>query len=164
MLQMRRRGGRSMLSLTGEVSANVEVQAPAAMTHEVFSSKLNQLSNACPEKVKAVDLLEGEWGKAGCVICWHFVYDGKTQTCKEVMEEIDFENKKTTYKVVEGNLLENYRSFYFMLQVTPKGEGSLVNWTLKYEKMNHDVPEPNAMLQFAVDVTKDIVANLVPQA
>ncbi|KAJ4709998.1 MLP protein [Melia azedarach] len=153
-----------MSSLTGDVSANVEVQAPAAMIHEFLSSKLNQVPHACPEKVQAVDLLEGEWGKAGSVICWHYTNDGKTQTCKEVMEEIDFENKKTTYKVVEGNLLENYKSFYFMLQVTPKGEGSLVNWTLKYEKLNHDVPEPNTMLQFAIDGTKIIVSNLSSQA
>ncbi|KAJ4709996.1 MLP protein [Melia azedarach] len=67
-----------MSSLTGEVSANVEVQAPAAMIHEFLSSKLNQVPNACPEEVQAADLLEGEWGKAGSVICWHHTNDGKT--------------------------------------------------------------------------------------
>ena len=56
--------------------------------------------------------------------------------------------------------MELYKSFKFIVQATPKGEGSLVRWTLVYEKLNVDVPDPNLMLQFAIDLTKDIDAHL----
>lgn len=91
--------------------------------------------------------------------------EGKSDlSCKVIMEEIDYENNKITFKVIEGNLLDQYKSFCCFFQVTPKGEGSFVTWTLKYEKPNENVPEPAAMLQLCVGVTKDVAAKLIPQA
>ena len=40
---------------------------------------------------------------------------------------------------------------------------SLVRWTLIYEKLNVDVPDPNAMLQFGIDVTAEIDAYLTQE-
>lgn len=42
------------------------------------------------------------------------------------------------------------------MQVTAKDKGTLVNWTLEYEKVNEDVPDPHAYLELAVNITKDI--------
>ncbi|KAH9746315.1 MLP-like protein 43 [Citrus sinensis] len=125
------------MSLTGQVEAGVEIKAPASTVREYFCSKLHHVSSACPDKVQSVDLLEGEWGKAGSVIFGRYA---------------------------NGNLLDQYKSFCCFFQVTPKGEGSFVTWTLKYEKPNENVPEPAAMLQLCVDVTKDVAAKLIPQA
>ena len=79
---------------------------------------------------------------------------------KEVLEAIDGKNNSVTFKVIGGLLMDLYKSFKFIVQATPKGEGSLVRWTLVYEKLNIDVPDPNLMLQFAIDLTKDTDANL----
>ncbi|KAL0010621.1 hypothetical protein SO802_005729 [Lithocarpus litseifolius] len=79
---------------------------------------------------------------------------------KEVMEPIDDKNHSLTYKVIGGLLLELYKSFKFVVQATPKGEGSLVRWTLEYEKLNVDDPELNTMLEFAIGLTKDMDAHL----
>jgi hypothetical protein len=86
--------------------------------------------------------------------------DGKAVMSKEVLEAIDDKNNSVTFKVIGGLLMELYKSFKFIVQATPKGEGSLVRWTLVYEKLNVDVPDPNLMLQFAIDLTKDIDAHL----
>ncbi|KAF3947509.1 hypothetical protein CMV_026367 [Castanea mollissima] len=79
---------------------------------------------------------------------------------KEVLITIDDKNRSVTLKVIEGLLMESYKSFKFIVQATPKDEGSLVHWTLIHEKLNVNVPDPNTMLQFAIDQTKDVDAHL----
>ena len=39
----------------------------------------------------------------------------------------------------------------------------MVRWTLIYEKLNVDVPDPNALLQFGIDVTAEIDAYLTQE-
>ena len=79
---------------------------------------------------------------------------------KEVLITIDDKNHSVTLKMIEGLLLmESYKSFKFIVQATPKDEGSLVHWTLIHEKLNVDVPDPNTMFQFAIDQTKDVDAH-----
>ena len=39
----------------------------------------------------------------------------------------------------------------------------MVRWTLIYEKINVDVPDPNAMLQFGINVTTEIDAYLTQE-
>jgi hypothetical protein len=82
--------------------------------------------------------------------------DGKAVMSKEVLEAVDNKNQSVTYNVIGGVLKELYKSFKFIVQATPKGEGALVRWTLVYEKLNVDVPDPTTMLQFGIDVTKEI--------
>jgi len=45
---------------------------------------------------------------------------------KEVVDDIDRENCKLRFKVLEGDLLGLYKSFKFNLQVTPKENDSVV--------------------------------------
>ena len=86
--------------------------------------------------------------------------DGKAVMSKEVIETIDDKNLLVTFKVIGGILKEMYKSFKFIIQATPKGEGCLVHWTLEYEKLNADDPDASSMLQFAVGQSKDIDAHL----
>ena len=86
--------------------------------------------------------------------------DGKAVLSKEVLITIDDKNHSVTLKMIEGLLMESYKSFKFIVQATPMDEGSLdVHWTLIHEKLNVDVPDPNTMLQFAIDQTKDVDAH-----
>ena len=86
--------------------------------------------------------------------------DGKSVMSKEVIETIDDKKYLVTYKVTGGILKEMYKSFKFIIQAIPKGEGSLVHWTLEYEKLNADDPDASSMLQFAVGQSKDVDAHL----
>ncbi|KDO64572.1 hypothetical protein CISIN_1g039477mg, partial [Citrus sinensis] len=90
---------------------------------------------------------------------------GSPQIAKEIIEAIDNENYITNYKVIEGNLLELYKSFSSTVKVTPKenDDGSLVHWIFEYEKLNEDVPDPTGKLQILIDVAKDIDAHLLSQ-
>ena len=89
--------------------------------------------------------------------------DGKAVMSKEILEKVDNENQSITYNVIGGVLEETYQSFKFIVQAIPKDEETLVRWTLIYEKINVDVPDPNAMLQFGINVTTEIDAYLTQE-
>lgn len=59
-------------------------------------------------------------------------------------------------KVIEGDLLEYYKSFYGTIQVETKGENNLVTWIMEYEKKNVNVPDPHYLMEFCLGATKDI--------
>jgi hypothetical protein len=88
------------------------------------------------------------------------IIDGQAKVAKQKIEAIDETNKSITFKVIEGDLLKEYKSFKIFVQASPKGEGSLVHWSMEYEKLKEDVPEPKTLLQFAVDMSKDIDGHL----
>ena len=94
---------------------------------------------------------------------WNSYIDGVPETAKEIIEAIDDEHNSTTLKVIEGHLLDKYKSFHIVVKATPKDEGCLVHWTFTYEKLTEDIPEPKGIVQLAIAVTKDIDAHLNEQ-
>ncbi|WMV22960.1 hypothetical protein MTR67_016345 [Solanum verrucosum] len=81
---------------------------------------------------------------------------GKEIVVKEVIEEIDDEKKLIKKKIIQGDLLEYYKSFYVTIQVEIKGENNLVTWIMNYEKKNANVPDPHTYMELCLNVTKDI--------
>lgn len=57
-----------------------------------------------------------------------------------------------------------YKNFTLIVSATSRGEGSIVHWTLEYEKLSEDVPEPYSMLELCVHISKDIDAHLISPA
>ncbi|GLT99808.1 hypothetical protein SLE2022_172220 [Rubroshorea leprosula] len=60
------------------------------------------------------------------------------------------------------HILDYYRSFKFILdQVTPKGNGgSFASWTLEYEKLSENVPDPISLRDESVNLNKAVSAYL----
>ncbi|GAY58957.1 hypothetical protein WN943_011669 [Citrus x changshan-huyou] len=117
------------MSQVGKLETIVEVKAPAAKIHKVFSCRPHIVTIGSPESVESCELLEGERGKPGCVICWRFC---------------GFYGLRTTWSFT----VRLFRCHYIgetqelsiqLLKVTPKDKGSLVHWTSKYERQNEDV-------------------------
>ncbi|KAJ6431706.1 hypothetical protein OIU84_019062 [Salix udensis] len=145
------------MTLCGKMEAEVEIKVSAETFHDVCSCRPHQLSNMSPAKVQNVDLHEGNWGKPGTVISWSYVLDGVPKSGKHVAEAIDDVKLSTTFKVIGGDITTEFKEFIFIVQATPKGEGScLVHWTVEYEKLNENVPDPRAMLELLIDISKDI--------
>nr|GMD68179.1 kirola-like [Ipomoea batatas] len=109
-----------------------------------------------PDKIHGCDLHEGEWGTVGSVICWTFTHDGKKQIAKEIIEAIDEEHKTVKFKVIEGDLIELYKSMSISVHVDTRGINNLVTWTIEFEKQNESIPEPHTLVQFVLALTKDI--------
>ncbi|KAK8363567.1 hypothetical protein V6Z12_A03G170500 [Gossypium hirsutum] len=68
---------------------------------------------------------------------------------KEVVEAVDPDKNLITFRVIEGDLMEEYKSFVAMILVSPKSEdsGSIVHWTLEYEKLHDGIAHPETLLQ-----------------
>lgn len=85
--------------------------------------------------------------------------DGVAQVAKEVVESIDVVDLSIIFRVTEGDLLEVYNSFRFILKLTPNVlSGSVVRWTLEYEKPSDDTPDPTSLMKEVIQVSKDVDA------
>ncbi|KAL4356034.1 hypothetical protein AHAS_Ahas09G0046300 [Arachis hypogaea] len=89
--------------------------------------------------------------------------DGKACVCKDIIEDIDKEDNKISFRVLEGDLLKHhYKSFKFLLHAVPKKKGGcMVRWTMEYEKINENTPDPHTMMQLVVDVSKQVEVHLI---
>uniref|UniRef100_A0A199UBK5 Bet v I/Major latex protein domain-containing protein n=1 Tax=Manihot esculenta TaxID=3983 RepID=A0A199UBK5_MANES len=96
------------MTLLGKLEADVEINAPADQFHDVFSCRPHHVSNMNPNKIDSCDLHE----------------DRSRKIVKEIIEIIHDVNLSTTFKVIEGDLLKEYKSFKLIIQATPKDEGS----------------------------------------
>ncbi|MBA0682645.1 hypothetical protein Goari_024346 [Gossypium aridum] len=58
--------------------------------------------------------------------------------------------------------MEEYKSFVVTIQVLPKSEdsGSVVHWTLEYDKLHDEIAHLETLLQFIQDISKDINVRL----
>ncbi|KAG5236791.1 Csf-2 family protein [Salix suchowensis] len=135
------------MTLCGKMEGEVEIKVSAETFHDVFSCRPHHISKMSPAKIQNVDLHEGDWGKPGTVITWSYVHDGVAKIAKEVIEAIDDAKLSTTFKVIGGDITTDHS----------QGEGScLAHWTLEYEKLNENVPDPHTLLEFCIHVSKDV--------
>ncbi|OAY25252.1 MLP-like protein 28 [Manihot esculenta] len=148
------------MTLWGKLEAQFGIDAPADQFHDVLSCRPHHISNMS-HNIHGCDLHEGEWGKEGAIVCWKYFHDGSAKVAKEVIETIDDVNLLIVFKVIEGDLLEEFKNFKVTVQVTPKGEGSVVRWTLEYEKIHENIPDPYSLLEIIVQNSKDVSAHLV---
>ncbi|KAF3505719.1 hypothetical protein F2Q69_00004429 [Brassica cretica] len=99
----------------------------------------------CPKPLRYIqgcDLLEGDWGMVGSIVLWKLISDGETRVSKDRIEAMDFQKK-----------------------VSPDhgGPGSTVKWNVKYERIDENVAHPERLLQFLVEVTKQVDGYLLSE-
>ncbi|GMN44075.1 hypothetical protein TIFTF001_013274 [Ficus carica] len=130
-----------LADLCGKLETDVEIKASAEKFHSIFRHKPHHISNVASHKIQGVDLHEGEWGTVGSIVCWNYFHDGKPRVARDRVEAIDEEKNLITFRVLEGDLREHFKSFVITIQANPKvgGEGCTVHWILEYEKL-HAVP------------------------
>ncbi|KAK9027901.1 hypothetical protein V6N11_067722 [Hibiscus sabdariffa] len=148
-----------------KLEVDVEIKASPEQFHDMFANKPHHVHHTCYDKIQGCELHEGEWGKVGTVVDWSYVHDGKAKKAKEVIEAIDPDKNLITFRVIEGDLMEEYKSFVLTIQVSPKseGSGSVVHWTLEYVKLHEEIDHPETLLEFVKDVSKDIDTHLTQQ-
>ncbi|XP_021739488.1 MLP-like protein 43 [Chenopodium quinoa] len=172
------------------IESQVELKCHADKFFDVWASKAHLISKITPNKVAKVELVEGDWDKVGAVcvrensvvvrrclwvlvgVCgcssaWVFVdNNGETtlSSAKTRVEKLDFENRSLRYSIVDGQILQTYKTFTTNIQVTPKAEaeaeGCIMKLSYEYEKLNEGAPEPIMHKDLAFDIAKDIDAHL----
>ncbi|KAL0427002.1 UNVERIFIED_CONTAM: Kirola [Sesamum latifolium] len=128
--------------------------------HHLFGSKPHHLANVTPAKIQACDLHHGSYGTDGAVIQWKYTLDGKEQTAKQLLHDIDDTKKQLSFKMLEGDLLELYKNMDITIHVETKGGVDFITWTISYELINLDNPHPLSLLNFFIEFTKEIEAHI----
>lgn len=146
------------MGLRGKLVGQIEIKSDGDVFHEIFRHRPHHISDMSPEKIQGVDLHDGEWGTAGSVVYWNFTHEGKRKGAKCIVEGIDEGKKSVTFNVVEGDIAESYKVFKSSVHVDTNGENNTVTWTIEYEKMKEDVPDPLSYLEFALHLVRDIEA------
>ncbi|XP_015895469.3 MLP-like protein 43 [Ziziphus jujuba] len=150
-------------ALVGKLETDVEIKASAQKFHTIFKHRPHHISNVSADKIQGCDLHEGEWGKVGSVIIWKYFHDGKDRIAKEVVEAVDEENNLITFRVIEGDLMEHYKTFKLTVHCLPKEKGSVVHWTIEYEKLHNEIIDPHTLVEFVVAVSKDLETHLLEE-
>ncbi|MCD7446138.1 hypothetical protein HAX54_041523 [Datura stramonium] len=144
------------MSLEGKLVSEINIKCDGDVFHEIFRDRPHHISSMCPDKVQNVSIHEGEWGTVGSINFWNYTHDGKEKVARHLVEAIDEKKKMVKVKVVEGDILEEYKSFFFTVYVERKGEENLVTWIMEYEKKNVSVPDPHTLMELCLNMTKDI--------
>lgn len=84
---------------------------------------------------------------------------------KERIEKVCPETKTFAYSVIEGDLLKYYKSFKAHVTVVEKDDGgSLLQWACEFEKASEEIPDPDAIQEFAIKNFNELDAYIIKQA
>ncbi|KFK22014.1 hypothetical protein AALP_AAs54636U000100 [Arabis alpina] len=145
-------------SLQGELEANIEIKAPATKFYHMFAVRPQDVSKATPENVQRCDVHEGEAGRVGTLLTWNYVHDGKPKVATQRIEAVEPMKNMIKLRVIEGDLMKEFKSFLNTIQVTAKqgGTGGVVKCNMEYERIDEKVAHPESLLRVFVKMSKDI--------
>ncbi|XWS69346.1 hypothetical protein CRYUN_Cryun04dG0171400 [Craigia yunnanensis] len=113
------------------------------------------------KKFKDGKVVQGDWKSAGSIIEWTYAAPGNIETVKQTIEAIDDKSKTITCSMLDGDVMKYYKTLKSSFNVTASGQGSLVKWTVEYEKQNESIPAPIKYKDFLVSWCKNIDAYLL---
>lgn len=77
-----------------------------------------------------------------------------------MIQSIEEEKKLIQFKMLEGDLMELYKSFVATFHVENEGEIDLVTLTMEYEMVKEDVEHPISLLSYFIELAKDIETHI----
>ncbi|KAI3889332.1 hypothetical protein MKX03_004747 [Papaver bracteatum] len=129
-----------------------EVKCNADKYFGMYSHNVSQLPRFFPNIFKSIEVIEGDETR------------GKEMATKERLTAFDKEKKSITFEMLEGEVMNYYKALSAKLDVMPKQcaavNGSLVKWSLEFEKVNDDIPNPTAYIDLLQYITKELSSQL----
>nr|GLL32918.1 kirola-like [Ipomoea trifida] len=135
------------MGLKGKLLGQIEISINGDLFHEILGARPHHL----PSMTSVVLAVDGQWGTQGC---------GKTEIGESFMDTIDDEKKMVKYRVVKGDILKSFKSFIITCEVETNGDGNFVIWTVVYEKLKEEIPEPLTFMEYLFTLTKETVDHL----
>ncbi|KAF7827617.1 MLP-like protein 28 [Senna tora] len=136
----------TLLPLLEESDRVVENHVRGCMTQVCLMAEMDEFGRMRFKVDSDSEISKGLYGKA-CV-------------AKAVIEAIDPAKKLITFKVIEGDVLDHYKSFKATIQVSPKEKGSVIHWTYEYEKLHGAIPNPHTLMEIVATMSREIDAHL----
>lgn len=151
------------MGLIGKLICQTNIKTDGDVFHEIFGKRPHHVQTMTPENIQGCDLYEGEFGKVGSIVIWKYSIDGKQMVAKERVEAIDEEEKQVTFKVLEGDVLKDFKIFVLSVHVDTSGVDNFVTWSFDYEKVDESVKDPTSYLNLVLRMTKDIETHHLPK-
>ncbi|KAF8404880.1 hypothetical protein HHK36_009775 [Tetracentron sinense] len=156
------------MAYAGKLGFQMDLKASADKFYGSIRDNTTLFPKIFPDKFKSIQVLEGDGWSVGTVRFWTYALDNITESqgnlidlvAKEKIEAADEANKSATFSIFEGDLSNFYKNIIVKLYVTPKSEGSSVNWCMDFEKVSKEVPDPNLYQDFVINIFKDLDAYL----
>ncbi|KAL4290073.1 hypothetical protein GQ457_14G025730 [Hibiscus cannabinus] len=123
------------------MDCHVKAKSSVDKFFDAYKTKTHLIPKMSNQLITDVKLLQGDWDSVGSVRLWHYALQGKSVTVKEMIEKIDDTNRTIVYKVLDGDCMEFYNRWNFIINVTQMGDGCLVKYTMEFEKKNDDAPD-----------------------
>ncbi|XP_031122042.1 kirola-like [Ipomoea triloba] len=140
------------MGLKGKLLGQIEISFHGDLFHEILGARPHHL----PSMSSVVHEVDGQWGTQGCTTIYKYTQGGKTETAETVMDTIDNEKKIVKYRVVKGDILNSYKSFIATCEVETNGDDNFVTWTIVYEKLKEEIPEPLTYIEYFLKLTKEL--------
>ncbi|KAL3369853.1 hypothetical protein AABB24_007073 [Solanum stoloniferum] len=117
------------MGLKGKLTAAMEAKCGGHSIHDIIHTNTHHVSTISP-LINQFEIHEGETIKIGSVVSWHYNDAGQKKIMKQIIEAIDPHKKSSCWKVIEGDVLEMYSSFTYLISFEP--QWSML--TIEYEK------------------------------
>ncbi|RZC61295.1 hypothetical protein C5167_023053 [Papaver somniferum] len=141
-----------------------EIKCSADKFFGMFSHNITQLPKCVPNIYKSVEVIQGDETSIGSIKLWKYDVEGREMIVKEKVTAFDKEKRSITHEMVEGELANYYKAIAVKLDVVPKqgaaGTASLVTWSLEFEKVNEDIPNPTAYIDALKLTTMEVSSQL----
>ncbi|KAI3883942.1 hypothetical protein MKX03_024761 [Papaver bracteatum] len=141
-----------------------EIKCSADKFFGMFSHSVTKLPKCLPNIYRSVEVIKGDETSVGSIRLWKYDVEGKDMAVKERITAFDKEKRSITYEIIEGELANYYKAISVKLDVIPKqgaaGNASLVTWSLEFEKVNEDVPNPTAYIDALKLTTMELSSQL----
>ncbi|CAG7910790.1 unnamed protein product [Brassica rapa] len=128
------------------LETTVELKSSPGKFLDMFVGKQQfEISSVCPSYVQGCELREGEMGQVGSIVVWRYVHGkwgGKNDDGDDRLNRSGEQPDHVQVTSKEGDV------------------GSVAHWHFQYVKLNEKVADPESLLQFAIEVSKEIDAHL----
>eukprot|EP00249_Psilotum_nudum_P036001 c6129_g1_i1 orf=213-683(+) len=147
------------------ISANIELQVLPSKLWEILTACDDFLAKLIPDVFASIEYIEGD-GNVGTVRLIKFgpAADAHSITfVKEKLEIRDDATKTLTYSVIEGEILNFFKSYKATVTIAEGADPSscTVDWTLEYELLNADGAFQELAKAGTVRIFKSIEAYLL---
>ncbi|KAL7000941.1 hypothetical protein U1Q18_002093 [Sarracenia purpurea var. burkii] len=141
-----------------------EYNCPADKFFEIFSNQISLASNICPDKIKSMEVLQGDGASVGSIVRGECNFENSHHSGTHRVAALDKDNKSITIEVLDGDMTKHHKAIKITVHAIPKGNRCLVNWSAEYEKINSTAPyDLKKYLEYSADLGNDF-ANFAQKA
>ncbi|KAI3915017.1 hypothetical protein MKW98_020564 [Papaver atlanticum] len=150
------------MALLQKLGFEAEIKCSADKYFGMCSYDVTELPKFVPGMFKSVEVTKGDGTSIGSTRLWKYAIEGSEVTATDRITTFSKENRSIAYEFTGGEIMNYYKVFNIKIDVVPNqhANGSLVKWSLEFEKVNDGIPNPTAFIDAIELVTKEMSSHL----